>query len=212
MDDRFRFAICDNKRIQGPKNRSQSRENPSMPLVYALVCFLLLVMPIEAQIKRDIHGFATGMSTSQVTAHGKGRCSATFSCKVDGGDLHVWFQSHARPKLVTRIVFTIESGTGPEEMAPLVARQFGGQLVKVGTGFFDSSSIYVGRRMSLKVIAKWDLGDQLYLSLGFSAGTVNRYALELRSDKLESLDAKAKIAGEEAAKAKLKATNPSPKF
>ena len=179
-----------------------------MPLTYALIYFSMS-MPLTAQRKRDIHGFATGMSTRQVTALAKGGCDAGFSCKVDGGDLKIWFQSHASSKLVTKVVFEFKSGTGPEEMVSLIAKQFGR---KPGEPGFDY--VYVGHRRlrSRKVIGKWDLGDQLYLRLGFSAGDVNDYVLELRSKKLEAPDAKARVAAEEKAKTKSKATNPSSKF
>jgi len=184
--------------------------------VRALAFVLLSAVAVNAQSKRDIHGFSTGMAISQVTEQAKGgRCTRAYLCRIEGGDLELEFQSYASPKLVDRILFIFKSGAESDEMVSNVSKQFGGEPEKIESKLFGES-IQKRRGGSSSVVAKWDLGDELHLRLGLSRGEPNEYALELTNHKLRSLDKEAKIAADEAAKAekkaRLRATNPKPKF
>jgi len=183
--------------------------------VRALAFVLLSAVAVNAESKRDIHGFSTGMAISQVSAQAKGRCTRAYLCQIEGGDLELEFQSYATPKLVDRILFIFKSGTESDDMVSNVTKQFGGEPEKIESKLFGES-IPKRRGGSSSVVAKWDLGDELHLRLGLSRGEPNEYALELTNHKLRSLDKEAKIAADEAAKAekkaKLRATNPKPKF
>lgn len=192
------------------------------PLAIAIAVVASLATAAAAQPKRDVHGFSTGMTTSDVTKRRTeiGGCKQ-YQCTVSGGTVTFGDQQHALSRLLVIVKYEFKSGTDPTGMIEHIAKEYQRRpvpadhkkLIDEATSVRPHQSRHFGTMLVTGGdIASWKIGDAVMVLYVGNRQPPYEYQLTMTDHRLHEADKKAKRDAEAAQKRKSQAVNPAPKF